>query len=431
MEDWKKEHLGNVADIIDPHPSHRAPTIVADGIPFLGIGDIDENGKINNLSARKVAEQNFVEHQKRYKIGANTIGFGRVATIGKVIKFGERKDKIVISPTMAIIEPHQVNGLLLFYLLNSAKSKKEVDKLLTGSTRSSLGIELLRKIVIEFPTEETEQKRIAEILWTADEAIEQTQALIDKYNRIKRGLMQDLLTRGIDENGDIRSKQTHKFTVKNGIEVPDDWDVVRLDTFANLITSGSRGWAKYYSVEGDKFIRIGNLTRENIDLRLNNLAFVNSPQGSEGDRTALQFDDLLISITADLGIIGIVPNDFGKAYINQHIALVRFDKNFIFPRWVAYFLASEKGQYQFQTLNESGAKAGLNLPTVASLMVAFPKIEEQRQIVKNLDALLDIIGKEKTKLVKLQAIKKGLMQDLLSGKVRVKIENENKLIQNA
>lgn len=89
-----------------------------------------------------------------------------------------------------------------------------------------------------------------------------------------------------------------------------------------MITSGSRGWARYYSDEGAKFIRIGNLTRDHINLRFDSLVHVSIPSGGEGgSRTDLrEGGDLLISITADLGIIGVVPRDLGSSYINQHIA---------------------------------------------------------------------------------------------------------------
>ncbi len=92
----------------------------------------------------------------------------------------------------------------------------------------------------------------------------------------------------------------------------------------------------------------------------------------------MQEGDLLISITADLGIIGVVPEGFGEAYVKQP------DVN---PRLVGHFLADRAGQRQFETLNESGAKAGLNLPTIASLHTVKPKRSEQDKIVAIFDAL--------------------------------------------
>jgi type I restriction enzyme S subunit len=127
----------------------------------------------------------------------------------------------------------------------------------------------------------------------------------------------------------------------------------------------------------------------------------------------------LISITADLGIIGVIPKRFEEAYVNQHIALVRLRKSEISPRFIGYFLASRNGQVQVEQLNESGAKAGLNLPTIKNLLVTKTNLAEQERIAESLDLTTKVSGKYKHHLTKLRSIKTGLMQDLLTGKVRV------------
>ena len=90
-----------------------------------------------------------------------------------------------------------------------------------------------------------------------------------------------------------------------------------------LVTSGSRGWAKYYSDTGSAFIRVGNVRRDNIQLDVSDLQRVSPPRGAEGERTSLQQGDIVITITADLGRVGLVSSDLGNAYVNQHVALVR------------------------------------------------------------------------------------------------------------
>ncbi len=94
---------------------------------------------------------------------------------------------------------------------------------------------------------------------------------------------------------------------------------------SSIVTSGSRGWAKYYSNSGAKFIRIGNLTRDKIEICLDDIQHVQLPDKTEGTRTKLEANDVLVSITADLGSIGFVPHDLGEAYVNQHIAMIRFN----------------------------------------------------------------------------------------------------------
>lgn len=264
-----------------------------------------------------------------------------------------------------------------------------------------------------------EQSKIAEVLSTVDRAIEQTEALIAKQQRIKTGLMQDLLTRGIDEHGNLRSEQTHKFKDSPLGRIPAEWDITSLGSVAESVTSGSRGWAKYYREDGALFIRIGNLTREHINLRLDDLVFVQPPESAEGLRTSVRPGDLLISVTADLGIIGVISDGFGKGYVNQHIALARLRPADVSARFVGWFLSSRNGRAQFDRLNESGAKAGLNLPTVRSLLLPRPDVDEQHRIAVGIDACVGTADEHASSLQKLQALKRGLMQDLLTGNRRV------------
>ncbi|UQW66711.1 restriction endonuclease subunit S [Pseudomonas avellanae] len=149
---------------------------------------------------------------------------------------------------------------------------------------------------------------------------------------------------------------------------PESWSVKELGDFAPFITSGSRGWANYYSEFGEVFLRITNLSRNWLYPQLDDLRFVSLPKGdSEGARTQLKNGDLLISITADIGVVGYVDAKVPKpAYINQHIALVRLDPSTVNSLYTSYFLASANGQALFRALTDSGAKAGMNLSTAVS-----------------------------------------------------------------
>ena len=270
-----------------------------------------------------------------------------------------------------------------------------------------------------FNCEKTEQSKIAEILSTVDLAIEQTEGLIAKQQRIKIGLMQDILTHGIDEHGNLRSEETHEFKDSPVGRIPVEWEVDKLENIAEFVTSGSRGWARYYSAEGALFLRIGNLTRDHINMRFDDVVWVNPPQTSEGKRTSVVTGDLLISITADLGMIAVIPERFGEAYVNQHIALVRLNKSEVAPRFIGWFLSGYRGQSQFDKLNESGAKAGLNLPTIKNLLVPTTSLTEQEVIVKVLEANIQVSTDYRHNFKKLRSLKTALMQDLLTGKVRV------------
>jgi len=107
-------------------------------------------------------------------------------------------------------------------------------------------------------------------------------------------------------------------------DLQEGWEWIRVSDIAELTTSGSRDWAQYLSDEGAKFITMGNLSRGSYKLRLENMRYVNPPKTGEGSRTKLEANDLLISITGDVGNLGRIPENFGEAYINQHTCLLRF-----------------------------------------------------------------------------------------------------------
>lgn len=333
--------------------------------------------------------------------------------------------------TQAILHSHHVTALrldrneilpeYLYRMLCLPKYRKEFRKYSRGTTVLMLDPKGIKNIVLSYPDKIEEQKKIIEILDLVDRAIAQTEALIAKHQRIKTGLMQDLLTCGIDEHGQLRDPSTHRFKSTPLGMIPAEWEVSNIGKISHRVTSGSRWWARYYSDTGAKFIRIGNLTREHVNLRLQNIQHVQPPDSSEAKRTVLETGDLLISVTADLGIIGIVPNDLGEAYINQHIALVKLNKEKVNPYFIGNLLSGFQAQKYFSLLNDSGAKAGLNLKTISAFPVVFPSDkDEQDRIAEIIQKTDSIIETQKFERKKLLGVKAGLMQDLLSGRVSVK-----------
>ena len=281
-----------------------------------------------------------------------------------------------------------------------------------GSTFVAVNKADLCGLEIPFPPS-TEQRKIAAILSSVDDAIEKTQAVIDQVQVVKRGLMQELLTRGLPGRH-TRFKQTEIG------EIPEEWRTVSLAECGAGVTSGSRGWAKYYSDDGALFLRITNLARGSIRLQLGDTKHVTLPQRSaEAIRTRVQPRDLVISITADLGMVGVIPEDIGEAYVNQHVALVRFCSHEMRSEFAGYFLTTDVARNRFQRLNDSGAKAGLNLATIKNMTVPQPPCAEQDLIVKILSTMEDRLAGEVRTLDGLAAAKSALMSVLLTGELRV------------
>ena len=203
--------------------------------------------------------------------------------------------------------------------------------------------------------------------------------------------------------------------------IPNDWIVRPLSELKPFVTSGSRGWAAFYSDRGSLFVRITNMSRDSIYLDLENPKFVSLPaESSEGIRTQLQEHDVLISITADIGIVGYIDSRVPiPAYINQHIALVRFDQAETCSKFVSYFLASEKPQRLFRASTDTGAKAGMSLPTVQKIEVALPPLPEQRAVAAALGDVDALLGGLERLIAKKRDLKQAAMQQLLTGQTRL------------
>lgn len=168
---------------------------------------------------------------------------------------------------------------------------------------------------------------------------------------------------------------------------------------ALLVTSGSRGWAKYYSDHGARFIRITDLTRDKICLKNDNIQYVDLPHDVEGKRSLLLKNDVLVSITADLGSIAFIPDSLGEAYINQHIALIRF-KNAKQSNYMAWYLKSEFGQKDLLKNKRGGGKLGLGLddirdtpvPVVSDVVATntVVQIESRLSVCDSIEQIVDI-----------------------------------------
>ncbi|RKH23796.1 restriction endonuclease subunit S [Corallococcus sp. CA041A] len=165
-----------------------------------------------------------------------------------------------------------------------------------------------------------------------------------------------------------------------------------------FITSGSRGWAQHYSEEGPIFLRIGNLNYATTALDLSSIQRVSPPSDAEGSRTRVQTGDILISITGDTGMIGLVPSDLGEAYVNQHIALSRPSRN-ICPAYLAKILTAPFSLGRFQRA-QRGIKNSLGLADIKKLLFPIPPLAEQERIVAKVDqlmALCDELEAQQTK----------------------------------
>ncbi|MDQ6484653.1 restriction endonuclease subunit S [Klebsiella pneumoniae] len=232
-----------------------------------------------------------------------------------------------------------------------------------------------------------EQDQIAKFLdhETAkiDNLIEKQQQLIELLKEKRQAVISHAVTKGL--NPDVPMKDSG---VEWLGEVPEHWKIKRCKNLFNFVTSGSRGWAGFYSDEGDLFFRIANLTRDSINPKLDSIQYVTPPKGSEGERSKIKENDLLISITADLGSVCAADESISEGYVSQHISLCRPGRLVASSRWLAYFVLSDTAKEQLQGAGYGGTKVQLSLEDIRDLFVAYPPKSEQIKIASYLDERL-------------------------------------------
>jgi type I restriction enzyme S subunit len=207
-------------------------------------------------------------------------------------------------------------------------------------------------------------------------------------------------------------------------KLSEGWAWCMSDAVFVFVTSGSRGWAKYYSEAGPIFLRIGNLNHEDIRLDLSDLQHVTPPGGAEGTRTAVEPNDILISITADVGMVALVPEKLGESYINQHVALARPACS-VCAEYIAYYLSgSEGGWRQLKKLQRGATKVGLGLDDIRSVPIPLPPLAEQKRIVAEVEAKLSIVDELEmmatSQFRRIARLRQSILQQAFEGKLTEK-----------
>jgi type I restriction enzyme S subunit len=246
-----------------------------------------------------------------------------------------------------------------------------------------------------------EQRKIAEILETVDNSIEKTEKIIEKYKRIKQGLMQDLLTKGIDEKGNIRSEKTHKFKDSPLGRIPEEWEVVRLGEILKYEQP-----QKYIvkSEEYDEKSGIPVLTAGKTFI----LGYVDENEGICNDLPVILFDDF----TTD------------SRYINFPFKVKSSATKILRARDESIDLFYVYNALQLIRLKPGSDHKRFWISEYSKMFIPLPPLSERKRIAEILSQIDQAIEKEEKYREKLERLKKGLMEDLLTGKVRV-----NKLVE--
>ena len=299
----------------------------------------------------------------------------------------------------------------LYYLLCSV----DLRALNEATGVPSLSRDLLYKISTPTPPPD-EQAKIADVLSTVDRAIEQTEALIAKQQRIKTGLMQDLLTRGIDEHGNLRSEQTHKFTDSPLGRIPVEWESASLAVF---VPSAEYGISTSLGESGYPVLRMNNLL--DGEAELSDLKFTDAPVPED---LWLRDGDVLFNRTNSwehVGRTGIWRDQIESATFASYLVRLNPNPDKLLPEMLNFWLNWERIQIAMRRqATPAVQQVNINPTNLRSIPAAFPRnLDEQTAITVRISAVREVFTAYREHLYKLKSMKAGLIQDLLTGDRRV------------
>lgn len=403
MLDWEPKKLIELAEYINGY-SFAPEDWGAEGLPIIRIEQLKNPSAPTDFYAGKLPEKNIIENGDLIfswsaslflRIWAN----GKAALNQHLFKVVEKKG----------VDRAFLKAFIEFYL-------PELTKASHGSTMQHITRKELERFSALFPCDEAEQKNIAAIIGRIDQAIEQTEAIIAKQQRIKTGLMQDLLTKGIDENGNIRSEATHEFKDSPLGRIPVEWNAKFLVEVCENITDGVHQSVKKQE-SGIPFLFVSCV-------RDGQISFVNSSfvdfstykiisKGCEP-----KIGSVLYTVVGSYGYAAEILSNDPFAF-ERNIAYLVPIQSQLNATYLSEWLNSEYGRNTADKFALGNAQKLISLGQLSQFRLPVPSIQEQEKISQKSSYIEQAIASSTSSKNKLRSLKAGLMHDLLIGKVRV------------
>lgn len=403
-QDWMIDNLGTLSKVYDG--THSTPTYVDEGIPFYSVEQLTTVG-FNKT--KFISEEVFNKENKRVKLEQGDILMTRIGDIGTA-RYIDWDVNASFYVSLALIKPlnNECNFKYLSFFINSDIFKNELHKrTLHVAFPKKINLGDISKCLVMLPPIE-EQIAIANCLSTWDEAIEKQQKLIEAKEIRHKALMQKLLS---------GKKRLPGFT--------DEWKEVKLGDFANSY-SGLSGKNKDDFGTGKPYISYMNVFSNSI---INNDIYDLVSISDDENQNKVQYGDILFTVSSETateaGMVSVYLNESSEdVYLNSFCFGVRLQTLVILnPRFASFLLRFDDFRKEVFKLAQGSTRYNISKSGILNIKFKIPTLEEQLSITKILESTEKEIEIEKQKLDQLKEQKKALMQKLLTGKVRLPLNN--------
>lgn len=430
-EDWEATTIGNLAIYVGSGitPTGGSEVYTDSGVMFIRSQNVTNNGLLLDEVAfvdEKIHERMKGSEVFPFDVLLNITG----ASIGRCCFLPLGLGSTNVNQHVCAIRlptPSLADAKYLSSILASAIGENQIFRLNAGGNREGLNYQQLRKFRIPWAPKAV-RARIARILTTLDNLIEKTEALIAKYQSIKQGMMHDLFTRGVDEQGHLRPPQSEAPELYKQSElgwIPKEWEVKSLREVCTWMSGGtpSKSNSSYWS---GTIPWVSPKDMKQFEIK--------DSEDHVSDEAAKVGTRMVPSGTVLIVIRGmILAHSFpvclttGEVTFNQDVKALAFN-GMVVSRLLAYWLVANSSQILSLTTESTHGTKRFDMHDLQSVIIGLPASTEQQAIIRRLDGLASSQKREQTTLSKLRLQKQGLMQDLLTGKVRVTPDEEDERV---
>ena len=400
---WEVKSLDSVSKVIDC--KHRTPKYVKEGVPLVSPGTIKWGALDLITPTKRVSTEEYSSLMDHCTVNVGDLVLSRNQSVG-VASFVESEEPFVLGQDTVLVKLTEADSRFLFYNLQSVETQRTIFKLAGGSTFSRINLGDIRKLKAIYPPL-SEQRKIAKILSTWDKAINTTERLIDNSKQHKKAFMQQLLTgkkRLLDDSGK---------------SFESEWEEKRLSELGDIYSGGTPSTAKPEYWDGDiNWVTPTDITKQD-SIYIESTARLVSMDGIKNSSAKLlPRGTLLVCTRATIGAMAIASHEMST---NQGFKnIVPNEKTNI--EFVYYLL----NFYKHKLISKASGSTFLELSKSAFEGMHFhiPDYQEQKKIAAvllNADREIDVLQQQ---LTDLKQEKKALMQQLLTGKRRVKTDDK-------
>lgn len=414
-EGWES-YVGNEILKVQGGYAFKSNDYRDEGILLVRIGNVG-NGSFVFKDVIYVPKRFQLTHSN-FQLWKGDVLMGLTGDLGKICILKEGDYPYFLNQRVGkFVATDKIDNEYLYYLVSSSFIQSKFDAFFAGGAQKNISPKQIESINYLIPNSKKEQTQIATILSKVDEAITQTEQLIAKYTRIKTGLMQDLLTKGIDENGNIRSEETHVFKDSPLGRIPKEWEVKKMGDLILAIDPQPDHRTPAAVIDGVPYVGISDIL-ENGDIDIKSCRKVGLNVLEKQQRLfKVDSGDLIFGKIGTIGKPKVLPLFSKQPFtLSANIILIKPHEC---PDFVYWSLISKYVEDQVNLAIHSTSQPAFGMQKIRDLDILTPLPEERDRITSKLVKLNKVVQSEKIKLSKYQSLKTGLMQDLLSGKVRV------------